>query len=243
MNRNPIHKISVRNLNFYYGDMQVLKDVNADFEANTITAVTGPSGRGKSSFLTVINRLWESIPDARAEGSVRIVFDNEYHDINNPDYPLESLRRKVGMVFQMPNPLPMSIYKNICFPLKIAGFSDKTQIPAKVEKALKQSFLWDEVKDRLNDDARALSGGQQQRLCIARALILEPEILLLDEPASSLDATAASVIEDLIISLKETCTLIVVSHYLSQVNTIADRVFELADGTFAEKKKPKDRYY
>lgn len=235
MNTESIQKISIRNLNFYYGGRQVLKNINSDFEANTITAVTGPSGKGKSSFITVINRLWESIPEARAEGSVRILFDNEYYDINNADYPVVELRRRVGMVFQIPNPLPMSIYKNICFPLKISGFNDKEEIPAKVEKVLKQSFLWGEVKDRLNDDARSLSGGQQQRLCIARSLILEPEILLLDEPASSLDANAASVIEELMISLKEKCTLIVVSHYLSQVNNIADRVFELADGSFKEK--------
>lgn len=233
----PSNKISIRNLNFYYGKRQVLKDINTDFQTNTITAVTGPSGKGKSSFLTVVNRLWESIPGARAEGNVRILFDDVYHDINANGYSLVDLRRKVGMVFQIPNPLPMSIYKNICFPLKIAGFNKKQAIPDKVEKALKQAFLWDEVKDRLNDDARSLSGGQQQRLCIARSLILQPEILLLDEPASSLDAKAAAVIEELMISLKNNCTMIVVSHYLSQINTVADRVFELVGGAFEEKNK------
>jgi phosphate transport system ATP-binding protein len=223
-------KIKIDGLSFFYNDHRVLNNITTSFPKNTITAIVGPSGQGKTTFLMILNRLWESIPETRMEGRVKIRFDDRFHKIYDPSYPLSQLRRLVGMVFQIPNPLPMSIYKNIAFPLKLAGVKDKDLISEKVETALKSAFLWEEVKDRLKDNAFALSGGQQQRLCIARALTLEPQILLLDEPTSSLDASAASVIEELMINLKDRCTLLMVSHYLDQVKRIADTVMELSDG-------------
>jgi phosphate transport system ATP-binding protein len=228
---NSNTKIRLCDVNFFYGKQQVLYDVNAAFDAHALTAIVGPSGQGKSTLLTAINRLWEEIPGARAEGRVDIHFKGGYRDIAAADYPAERLRRRVGMVFQEPNPLPMSIYKNVAFPLKLSKAHSKTAAPSEeVRTALEQAFLWDEVKHRLNDDARKLSGGQQQRLCIARALILSPEILLLDEPTASLDAKAAGVIESLLVSLKPRCTLVMVSHYMEQVERIADRVLEMSHG-------------
>jgi phosphate transport system ATP-binding protein len=223
-------KIKIDGLSFFYNDHRVLNNITVSFPKNTITAIVGPSGKGKTTFLMILNRLWESIPDTRMEGSVKICFDERFHKIYDPSYPLSRLRRLVGMVFQVPNPLPMSIYKNVAFPLKLAGLKDKNLISEKVETALKSAFLWEEVKDRLRENAFALSGGQQQRLCIARALTLEPQILLLDEPTSSLDASASAVIEELMINLKDRCTLLMVSHYLDQVKRIADTILELSDG-------------
>jgi len=225
-------KIKIDGLSFSYGEHPVLNNITARFSENTITAIVGPSGKGKTTFLMTLNRLWESIPEARIEGKVEIRFSDRFYNIYEPSYPLPRLRRLVGMVFQVPNPLPMSIYKNVGFPLKLAGLKDRNHISMKVETALKRAFLWEEVKDRLTDDALALSGGQQQRLCIARALILEPEILLLDEPTSSLDAGAGAVIEELLLSLKSRCTLLMVSHYLDQLKRIADTVVELSEGKF-----------
>ena len=226
-------KIRIENLSFAYGRRRVLDGVTAEFQANTITAITGPSGQGKSSFLTVINRLWESIPGARATGQVSINMGGVFKEIN--ELPLSRLRRNVGMVFQTPNPFAMSVFRNMAFPLKLAGTADKKTVEGRVEQALRRAHLWEEVKDRLNEDARNLSGGQQQRLCVARALILEPEVLLLDEPTSSLDAKAAAGIEDLILELKTQCSLIMVSHYMEQVGRIADRVLALEDMRFVEK--------
>lgn len=228
MNEQLRIKVRVENLDFYYEDRQVLSQVSLDVPENTITAITGPSGKGKSSFLTVFNRLWESIPGARAQGKILIRFDHDYTDVMADGLSLTFLRQKVGMVFQIPNPLPMSILKNMAFPLKLTGrVPDRQEMMQKIETALTRTHLWDEVKDRLNSDARALSGGQQQRLCMARALIHEPSILLLDEPTSSLDPDAAQGIEDLMLSLKSSCTLVVVSHYLDQVRRIADTTFQV----------------
>lgn len=219
-------KIEIDRLCFHYGRLQVLHNVTARFRENTITAIVGPSGQGKSTFLKTLNRLWEGTPDARLSGSIRIRFDGKFCDIYHPEFSVARLRRKVGLVFQQPNPLPMSIYKNVAFPLKLAGVNIK-QAAGRVEQALKDGFLWDEVKDRLSADARLLSGGQQQRLCIARALILEPEVLLLDEPTSSLDERAGMVIEDLLCNLKSRCTLLVVSHHRDQVKRIADEWLQM----------------
>lgn len=221
-------KVKIRDLFFSYKGRDVLKGVNADFKENSITAVIGPSGVGKSTLLMTMNRLWESIPDAAMKGSVEIKFNGSFQDICRSSYPLPQLRRQVGMVFQVPNPLPMSIYKNVAFPLKLAGLKDKQEVRHRIEKALNQAYLWEEVKDRLNDDALSFSIGQQQRLCIARALVLDPEILLLDEPTSSLDRKAATMIEDLLLEIKRSYTIIVVSHYLDQVKRIADNVIELS---------------
>ncbi len=230
MSAQPRFKIKVRNLFFSYGENIVLKDLTADIPDRAITAVVGPSGRGKSTLLTLFNRLWEDIPTARMQGSVQIHLNGAHRDIYHRSCSLPDLRRSVGMVFQTPNPLPMSIYKNICFPLKLAGKSDRKQMMPAVETALRQAFLWEEVKNRLREDARSLSGGQQQRLCMARALVLKPEVLLLDEPTSSLDAAATEIIEQLILSLKETCTIVMVSHDMAQVERVADRGLELSDG-------------
>lgn len=224
-------KIRVSDLSFSYRNRTVLKNVTADFAENSITAITGPSGIGKSSFLMTLNRLWEDLPGASMKGKVEIRLQGRFRDIYDRSMALTELRKKVAMVFQTPNPLPMSIRKNMAFPLKLAGERDKTAINAGVEEALRMANLWDEVKDRLEDDARALSGGQQQRLCIARALILEPEALLLDEPTSSLDRRSTVVIEELLTGLKERLTILVVSHYLEQVMRISDRVLEFADET------------
>jgi phosphate transport system ATP-binding protein len=227
-------KILLTDVSFTYGDQWVIDHVSAGFVDHAVTAIVGPSGQGKSTLLTAVNRLWEEIPGARVDGTVEILFDGAMVNINR-SYPVNRLRRKVGMVFQTPNPLPMSVYKNMAFPLKLAGEKEKHKIEAKVQKALAQVFLWDEVKDRLDTDARTLSGGQQQRLCIARAMILRPEVLLLDEPTASLDAKAAGVIEDLISNLKSHCTMLMVSHYLDQVQRMADYVFELVGGRLARR--------
>jgi len=228
MNMEENTKITVRNLWFYYNSHPVLEDISIDIIGNTITAVTGPSGQGKSTFLMTLNRLWESIDGAGIKGKISIKFGRDFQDIYDGKYLVSVLRRQVGMVFQVPNPLPMSIYNNIAFPLKLEGKNNRKNMPSRVEDALKRSFLWDEVKDRLTEDARALSGGQQQRLCIARALILNPQVLLLDEPTSSLDERSGRVIEDLLLELKNDCTIVLVSHYLDQVKLIADTGMRLS---------------
>lgn len=229
-------KIRIENLSFFYGSRPVLRDISAQIMAHGITAVVGPSGQGKSTFLMTLNRLWENMPGARMTGTVSIRFGDQFSDIYAGAIPLHQLRRKVGMVFQTPNPLPMSIFKNVAFPLKLLGRNKPDRVEHLVTAALKRTFLWKEVKDRLSDDARALSGGQQQRLCIARTLILEPEVLLLDEPTSSLDDRAGEVIEDLLLKLRERCTLVMVSHYMDQVKRVADTVMEIADGRLIEKR-------
>ena len=230
MERQGHIKIRVRHLVFAYGDKTVLNDLDLDVPEAAITAVVGPSGRGKSTLLTVFNRLWEEMPGTpRMTGRVQIHLNGSLKDIYHPSMSLADLRRQVGMVFQIPNPLPMSIYKNVAFPLKLTGGVTRSQRQHTVERALKQAFLWDEVKDRLGDDAHALSGGQQQRLCMARALAVEPEILLLDEPTSSLDAAATGIIEDLIASLKTSCTIVMVSHDMAQVRRLADDWIELSE--------------
>jgi len=225
-------KIRINDLNFFYKKKPVLKRLKGEVEEKAITTIIGPSGVGKTTLLMVINRLYESIPECRVEGRVEIKLNDRYIDVHR--LPVTTLRKKVGMVFQVPNPLPMSIFKNIAFPLKLSGVKDREYIKEKVEQALKDAFLWDEVKDRLNDSALELSGGQQQRLCIARAMIMQPEVLLLDEPTSSLDMEAALKITELLKSLKEKCTLIVVSHYTSLTRQISDNVLTLKDGYLEE---------
>ncbi len=228
---DSIVKIRVEDLNFRYGSRTVLRHVNTVFYEHALIAVVGPSGCGKSTFLMTLNRLWEEIPSAHAEGRVWIRLDGREQLVSAPSFSVTELRRKIGMVFQTPNPLPMSIYKNVAFPLKIMGEKEKHTEADRVENALRLAFLWNEVKDRLHEDARRLSGGQQQRLCIARALAAQPEVLLLDEPTSSLDGRAAAIIEELLVSLKGRCTLIVVSHYLEQVRRVADHVYEVKEET------------
>lgn len=222
-------KITIESLRFFFQKKLILEDIDLTFPENSIIVVTGPSGAGKSTFLTVFNRLWEESSEGHFNGKVSIRFIDGEVDIYGPGMSVDELRRRVGMVFQAPNPLPMSIYKNIAFPLQLAGRKSKKEIEDRVEKMLMKVHLFDEVKDRLSSDARILSGGQQQRLCIARALMLDPEILLLDEPTSSLDVKACEKIEELLIELKARHTLLMVSHYQDQVQRVADRVYELSE--------------
>lgn len=223
-------KIRVADLNFFYGDRQILKNLTVSFAKNSISALIGPSGAGKSTFLITLNRLWENLPEARMSGRVEISLDGACRDIYGRNVSVTDLRRRVALVFQTPNPLPMSISRNVSFPLRMAGRTDRELLDQKVKEALKRAYLWGEVKDRLKEDARRLSGGQQQRLCLARALILEPEVLLVDEPTSSLDPMATEVIEDLLLELKSDLTILVVSHYLDQVKRIADRAITFSEG-------------
>ncbi len=220
-------KIILDRVNFFYGVRQVLGDISATFHGNSLTAITGPSGQGKSTLLGLFNCMWNEIPNTRCTGDIQILLGGQWISPLKKELSLSYLRRKVAMIFQEPNPLPMCIGKNMAFPLKLAGIRDKHLVQEKVRGALEQAFLWEEVKDRLGESALNLSGGQKQRLCIARALVLEPEILLCDEPTSSLDSKAAGIIEDLLVSLKKNCTLLVVSHYLDQVRRIGDRVMTL----------------
>ena len=210
-------KISVKNLDLWYGDFQALKNINMDIEANQVTAFIGPSGCGKSTFLKCLNRMNDLVEGCRITGEISLdgVNINSKIDVNQ-------LRKRVGMVFQKPNPFPMSVYDNIAFGLKTHGVKDKKELDQIVEKALKGAALWDEVKDRLHKSALGLSGGQQQRLCIARALAVDPEVLLMDEPTSALDPISTSKIEDLVLELKKKYTIIIVTHNMQQAARISD---------------------
>ncbi|WP_031484774.1 phosphate ABC transporter ATP-binding protein PstB [Maridesulfovibrio frigidus] len=212
-------KIASRNLDFYYGDFKALEGISMDFAENRVTALIGPSGCGKSTFLRCLNRMNDLIPGTKVEGDLTL--DNE--DIYAQGLDVVTLRRRVGMVFQKPNPFPKSIFENVAYGLRVNGIKDKEYLAVKVEESLKGSALWDEVKDRLHASALGLSGGQQQRLCIARALAVEPEILLMDEPASALDPIATQKIEDLIHELKKKFTIIIVTHSMQQAARVSDR--------------------
>jgi phosphate transport system ATP-binding protein len=222
-------KIIVDGVSFRYPNRPILENISLNWQEKQIIAVTGPSGTGKSTFLCLFNRLWEETGKGQLQGKIWLNLGGHPVDIYGGKLPVSELRRAVGMVFQTPNPLPMSIQKNITFPLMLAGRKNRMEMAELVEKALTQVHLFHEVKDRLGSDARKLSGGQQQRLCLARALVLQPEILLLDEPTSSLDQKACSKLENLIVELKEHCTIILVSHYQDQVQRIADLVYELGE--------------
>ncbi|CAG35958.1 phosphate ABC transporter ATP-binding protein [Desulfotalea psychrophila] len=222
-------KIALENVCFSYEKRTILKGISLQFPEQAIIAVTGPSGTGKSTFLSLFNRLWEEEGQGNLQGKITIHFKEGPTDIYGKEIALDQLRRRVGMVFQSPNPLPMSIGRNIAFPLGLQGKMSRVEKASRVEKILQEVHLWDEVKDRLDSDARTLSGGQQQRLCIARALILQPEILLLDEPTSSLDAAACEKIELLLVELKRQCTILMVSHYQDQIQRIADLSYRLAN--------------
>ncbi len=232
MNHEQVRKIRVRNLSFFYRSREILSDVNIDVMEREIVAIAGPSGSGKSTFLLALNRLWQEIEGARVYGTVEIKIHGEMVDVMASDLDLKMLRRRIAMVFQHPNPLPMSIFKNMSFPLSIAHVKDKKFIRERVERALRQVNLWEEVKDRMDHDARLLSGGQQQRLCLARALVMQPEVLLLDEPTSSLDPKSVLAVEKLLLELKQECTIILVTHYQDQIQRIADRLYRVTDGRF-----------
>jgi phosphate transport system ATP-binding protein len=233
--RTETKKIRICGLCLYHDHRRILHRIAVQFAKNRISAITGPSGSGKSSLLMVLNRLWEESATIRVTGTVELSVKGRFLDIHAPDVSVTWLRRKVGMVFQQPNPLPMSVYKNVAFPLQLAGLRDREQTAERVEIALRQVNLWEEVKDRLGDDGRQLSGGQQQRLCIARALVLQPEVLLLDEPTSSLDQDACRIIEELLVQLKNTCTLILVSHYQDQIQRVSDHLYTMRDGYLKQK--------
>jgi phosphate transport system ATP-binding protein len=208
-------KLKAINLNFFYGTYQALHDVSLEVPANQITALIGPSGCGKSTFLRTLNRISETIRNTRVEGQVLL----DDGDVANVD--VTALRRRVGMVFQKSNPFPKSIFDNVAYGLKVNGF--RGSLHEAVERSLKRAALWDEVKDKLRKSAYALSGGQQQRLCIARALAVDPEVLLLDEPCSALDPIATAKIEDLLFTLKDQCTIVIVTHNMQQAARVADR--------------------
>jgi phosphate transport system ATP-binding protein len=211
-------KMMSEHLDFFYGDFQALLDISLEFYENEVTALIGPSGCGKSTLLRCLNRMNDLIPYSRAEG--KILLDNE--NIYEPDVDVVTLRRRIGMVFQKPNPFPKSVFDNVGYGLRVNGVKDKANIASKVEQSLKRAALWDEVKDRLYDSALGLSGGQQQRLCIARAMAVEPEVLLMDEPCSALDPIATQKIEELINQLKENYTIIIVTHNMQQAARVSD---------------------
>ncbi|HEY0160014.1 MAG TPA: phosphate ABC transporter ATP-binding protein PstB [Thermoanaerobaculia bacterium] len=212
-------KIEVRDFNFFYGESKVLHGIGLDIPEKQVTALIGPSGCGKSTFLRSINRMNDIIAGARGEGLISI----GGQDVYAPDVDVVTLRRRVGMVFQRSNPFPKSIYENIAYGLRIGGIKDRRVLDETVERSLRRAALWDEVKDRQNASALALSGGQQQRLCIARALAVDPEILLMDEPASALDPIATQKIEELVYELKSNYTIVIVTHNMQQAARVSDR--------------------
>jgi len=221
-------KVQTRDLNVHYGRVHALKDVSIDIEANSVTAVIGPSGCGKTTFLRVLNRLVD-LDGARVTGKVFLDGEDIFNGID-----VTSLRRRVGMVFQQPNPFPMSIYDNVAFGPRIHGIRDKKRLDSIVEASLRKAALWSEVKDRLHESALRLSGGQQQRLCIARALAVQPEVILMDEPCSALDPVSTARIEALIKELKREYTLVVVTHNMHQAVRISDHTAFFLNGELVE---------
>ena len=212
-------KIHVESMNFYYSEKRALQDISIRIKPHVVTAFIGPSGCGKSTFLRTLNRMNDIIPGTRVEG--KILIDNV--DIYKSGMDVVHLRRRVGMVFQKSNPFPKSIFENIAYGLRINGMApSKAELSARIEESLKQAALWEEVKDRLHESALALSGGQQQRLCIARALAVRPDILLMDEPASALDPIATQRIEELVYDLKKTYTIVIVTHNMQQAARVSD---------------------
>lgn len=215
---SPKIKMAAKKVQFYYGDFKALHDIDIEFGSKQATALIGPSGCGKSTFLRCLNRMNDLIPTSRVEGSLTLDGD----DIYASSVDVVELRRRVGMVFQKPNPFPKSIFENVAYGLRVNGVSDREYIAEKVETSLRHAALWDEVKDRIHQSALGLSGGQQQRMCIARALAVEPEVLLMDEPASALDPIATQKIEELIHILKKEYTIIIVTHSMQQAARVSD---------------------
>lgn len=213
-----MNKFQIKNLNLYYDEFQALKDVNLAIKANKITAFIGPSGCGKSTLLKSLNRMNDLIEGCKITGEVLLGEENIYEDID-----INSLRKNVGMVFQKPNPFPMSIYDNIAYGPQTHGITKKSSLDEIVEKSLKDAAIWEETKDRLKKSALGMSGGQQQRLCIARALAINPDVLLMDEPTSALDPISTSKIEDLILELKNKYTIVIVTHNMQQATRISDQ--------------------
>jgi phosphate transport system ATP-binding protein len=223
-------KLTTQSLDFFYGQFQALKAVSIEIESQGITALIGPSGCGKSTFLKTLNRMNDEIPGARVEGKVRL--DGE--DVYGSDVDLVSLRKRVGMVFQRPNPFPKSIFENVAYGPKIHGERGREKLQEIVERSLKQAALWEEVKDRLHKSAFDLSGGQQQRLCIARTLAIEPEVILMDEPCSALDPNATFRIEELMKELQKSYTIVIVTHNMQQAARVSDRTGFFLKGELVE---------
>lgn len=242
-------KIHAEHVDFFYGKKQTLFDINLDFRDREVTALIGPSGCGKSTFLRTLSRMNELIPDTHITGKITLDGD----DIYAPDFDVVALRQRVGMVFQRPTPFPKPIFENVAYGLRVAGITNKTLIRDKVEESLKRAALFEEVKDRLNDSALGLSGGQQQRLCIARALAVEPEVLLMDEPCSALDPIATQRLEESILELKESLSIIIVTHNMQQAARVSDKTafffmgqlieFDATDTIFNHPKFEKTRDY
>jgi phosphate transport system ATP-binding protein len=230
--------ITVKNLDFYYGTNKALKNISLEIRPHHITAMIGPSGCGKSTLIRTFNRMNDLIPNSRVDGQILI----DGKDIYDRNMDVVSLRRKVGMVFQKSTPFPKSIYENVAYGLKIIGVKDKNSLNEVVEKTLRRAALWEEVKDRLDKSALALSGGQQQRLCIARALAVGPEIVLMDEPCSALDPIATSRIEELMVDLKDEYTIVVVTHNMQQAARVSDKTAFLMHGELIEYDKTSDLF-
>lgn len=229
MAENKSAKFSVQDLSLHYGDFKALNQINMEITQNEIIAFIGPSGCGKSTFLKTINRMNDLIEGVKVEGKIYMDGTDIYKDID-----VIKLRQKVGMVFQQPNPFPMSIYDNVAYGPRIHGIKKKSQLDEIVEKSLKQAAIWDEVKDRLKKNALGMSGGQQQRICIARALAVEPEVILMDEPTSALDPISTLKIEDLAVELKEKYTIIIVTHNMQQASRISDKTAFFLTGDVIE---------
>lgn len=223
--------IEVRDLNTYFDESHILKDINIDIPKNAVTSLIGPSGCGKSTFLRTLNRMNDVIPTFKKDGSIHL----DGKDIYDPDVDVVDLRKKVGMVFQKPNPFPKSIFENVAYGLRVHGESNKNVLKERVEASLKESALWDEVKDKLDSSAMGLSGGQQQRLCIARTIAVEPEVILMDEPCSALDPISTTKIEDLIHKLKNEFTIIIVTHNMQQATRVSKYTAFFLHGEIIEK--------
>lgn len=223
-------KIDCRDIDFHYGSNHALKNVSLQIMENKITALIGPSGCGKSTFIRTINRMYEHVMDTRIEGTIQLDDEN----VLAPDYDVTELRKKVGMVFQKPNPFPKSIYENVIYGPRKHGLKSKSQLDLIVERSLRKAVLWDEVKDRLHTSALSLSGGQQQRLCIARCLAVDPEVLLMDEPTSALDPIATLKIEELFQSLRDEYTIVIVTHSMQQAARISDNTAFFLNGEIIE---------
>ncbi|KKB37286.1 phosphate ABC transporter ATP-binding protein PstB [Bacillus thermotolerans] len=235
---NPVEQPSVERpvvyntsgCNLWYGDHHALKNINLEMREKEVTAIIGPSGCGKSTYIKTLNRMIDLVPNVRTSGTI------EYRgrDIFSKEFRVEELRTRVGMVFQKPNPFPKSIFENVAFSLRIHGIKNKKLVHERVEKSLRQAAIWDEVKDRLHENAYGLSGGQQQRLCIARSLALEPDVLLMDEPTSALDPVSTLKVEELVHELKEKYSIIIVTHNMQQAARISDKTAFFLNGEVVE---------
>lgn len=223
-------KFLIENLDFFYSDFHALKNISMDIEEKMVTAFIGPSGCGKSTFLKVLNRMQDLTPGTRVDGKVAL----DGVDIYDKRMDVNDLRKRVGMVFQQPNPFPKSIYDNIAYGPRTHGIKDKTRLDQIVEESLRGAAIWDEVKDKLHQDATAISGGQQQRICIARAIANNPEVILMDEPTSALDPISTNKIEDLVTELKESYTVIIVTHNMQQAARISDKTAFFYEGVVVE---------